>query len=72
MRRNNISVGDMKMRYLKVIFSLTLLIALTGCNSETQTIGLTARGNSFDISNAEGETVSCRSGDFSGDMDLIN
>ena len=62
----------MKMRYLKVIFSLTLLIALTGCNSETQTIGLTARGNSFDISNAEGETVSCRSGDFSGDMDLIN
>ena len=45
MRRNNISVGDMKMRYLKVIFSLTLLIALTGCNSETQTIGLTARGN---------------------------
>ena len=62
----------MKMRYTKVIFSLALLIALTGCNTEEQTIGLSARGDSFDISNAEGETVSCRGGDFSGDMDLIN
>ena len=70
--RNYIKAGGMKMRYTKVIFSLALLIALTGCNTEEQTIGLSARGDSFDISNAEGETVSCRGGDFSGDMDLIN
>ena len=62
----------MKMRYLKVVFSLALLIALTGCNTEKQTIGLSACGDSFDISNTEGETASCRSGDFSGDMDLSN
>ena len=60
------------MRYGKAVFSLALLIALAGCNAETQTIGLTARGNSFDVSNSEGEAVSCRSGDFSGDMELIN
>ncbi len=61
----------MKMWYVKVIFSLTLPIVLAGCNAEKQTIGLTARGSSFDISNIEGEMVSCRNGDFSGDMDLI-
>lgn len=62
----------MKMQHIKVIFSLALLIALAGCNAEKQTIGLTARGSSFDISNAEGEMVSCRNGDLTGDMDLTN
>ena len=59
-------------RDIKTICALSLLIALTGCSAEQQTIGLTARGNSYDISNAEGEAVSFRNGDFSGDMDLLN
>lgn len=58
------------MRYIKRMVSLALLAVLAGCHAEEQTIGLTARGNSFDISNTEGETISCRSGDLSGDMDL--
>lgn len=65
MIRNNI-------RYIMLIFALALLIVITGCNAEKQTIGLIASGNSFDISNIEGEKVSCCNGDFSGDMDLIN
>ena len=64
--------GIMKMRYLKMIFLITLLIAFSGCNGKRQTIGLSVRGNNFDISNTEGETVNCRNGGFSGDMDLIN